>query len=50
MGLKLLSSIYVEQHFMWSNKFYIFIFQVAQVHGINIFEKEEEQLSVVISF
>ena len=26
MGLKLLSSIYVEQHFMCSNKFYLFIF------------------------
>ena len=38
MGLKLLSSIYVEQHFMCSNKFHLFIFQLAQ--GINIFEKE----------
>ena len=43
MGLKLLSSIYVEQHFMCSNKFYFLSFQVAQVHGMNIFEEKKEK-------
>ena len=42
MGLKLLSSIYVEQHFMCTNKFYFLSFQVAHVHGMNTFEEEKK--------
>ena len=43
MGLKLLSSIYVEQHFMCTNKFYFLSFQVAHVHEMNIFEEGKKK-------